>query len=527
MAPPLTSQGGVPHVGCLCLAHLVTSAHRLLANPQFQGSLLRASGNTGTRESPGGHEVPSGGQGVSRRPLRGSILGKVNVSAHVGATHAETSRHPLVDARRSRAWSQETLALLLRNRGFGTTRKTVTRWERGVIPDSATQQVLAELFLVSDDARLKTPWPNWLPSGHVTGAQQTWDHAGTIDTLAEVAERAIVDRREFLALIGPELLLPIYTWRLNPGPWLVYRAHGQKVSPALLTEVERLTSIRRHMDDERGGGALLEMLHADLRFVSDMLKHGSYNEQVGQRLYAAAAELCRLAGWAAFDSGRHAAAQQYYLAGMRAASAVGDHALTVNIVGFLGIQAYTVDRLRDSVQLMDVATAESCKTPAIVQAMTWARSARAYARLGEQNTAREQLDNSSRFLGRAIQGDTPPWAYWVDQTRLTAQIGRALFDLGDYRGAERDLTTAVAACEDRYPRDRATWQGRIAISQLRTGKLEEACASGRQTIDLVAGQIDSERALGYLRTFTAELRPFGNLPTVREFSEYARSRLER
>jgi len=70
------------------------------------------------------------------------------------------------------------------------------------------------------------------------------------------------------------------------------------------------------MDDERGGGALLSMLHADLRSVTEMMKHGSYEEEIGRRLYAAATELSRLTGWAAFDSGRHAAAQQYYFAGI-------------------------------------------------------------------------------------------------------------------------------------------------------------------------------------------------------------------
>ena len=35
-----------------------------------------------------------------------------------------------------------------------------------------------------------------------------------LEALAEVAERALVDRREFLAFIGPELLLPVYMWRL-------------------------------------------------------------------------------------------------------------------------------------------------------------------------------------------------------------------------------------------------------------------------------------------------------------------------
>jgi tetratricopeptide (TPR) repeat protein len=399
------------------------------------------------------------------------------------------------------------------------------RWERGVVPDLPTQRAIGELFGVAEDVRSRTPWPNWLPSSHAAGIGQPWDEAGTIEALAEVAERAIVDRREFLALIGPELLLPIYTWRVNPGPWLVYRAHGQQVSPALVNEVERLTSVRRRMDDEHGGGALLDMLHSDIRFVTDMLRHGRYRDQVGQRLYAAAAELCRLAGWAAFDSGRHAAAQQYYFAGMRAASAVGDHALAVNIVGFLGIQAYSTGRLADSVQLMEAATAESRKTPAIVQAMTWARAGRAYAKVGDNATARAALDASSKFLGKAVNGDTPAWAYWVDETRLRAQIGRALFDLGDYGPAERDLTSAVAACGDNYPRDRATWQGRIAIAQLRTGKLEEACESGRQTVDLLAGYVDSDRGLGFLRTFRDELTPFESASSAHGFLEYANSRL--
>jgi transcriptional regulator with XRE-family HTH domain len=458
-------------------------------------------------------------------PTEGLCSVAVSERALTSAILSESARHPLVEARRTRGWSQETLAGLLRKRGLGTTRKTVTRWERGVVPDAPAQRALAEIFKVSDTARSQTAWPNWLPSIQFAGLDQPWDEAGTLEALAEVAERVNVDRRQFLALIGPQLLLPIYTWRLNPGPLLVYQAHGQQVSPGLVDELERLISVRRHMDDEHGGGALVNMLHSDLRFVTEMLKHGKYKEQVGQRLYSAAAELARLAGWAAFDSGQHAAAQQYYFAGIRAASALGDHALAVNIVGFLGIQAYSTGRLADAVQLMDVAAAESKKTPAIIQAMTWARTGRAYAKVGDKSTARTALNRSSEFLGKAISGDTPPWAYWVDETRLTAQIGRALFDLGDYKGAERDLTSAIVACQDKYPRDRATWQGRIAISQLRTDKLEEACISAQQTVDLLAGQVDSERAVGFLRIFKDDLIPFADTSTVRGFIEYAESRL--
>ena len=441
------------------------------------------------------------------------------------SVHVEPARHPLVEARRARGWSQERLATLLQKRGLGTTRKTVTRWERGVVPDGVAQRALAAVFEVAEDARSRTPWPHWLPSIQAAGLGQPWDEVGTLETLAEVAERVNVDRREFLALIGPELLLPIYTWRVNPGPWLVYRAHGQQVSQGLVDEIDRLISVRRHMDDEHGGGTLLDMLHSDLRFVTEMLKHGRYRDDVGKRLYAALAELSRLAGWAAFDSGRHAAAQQYYFAGMRAASAIGDHALAVNIVGFLGIQAYSTGRLDDSVQLMDVATAESRKTPAIVQAMTWARAGRAYAKVGDTSKARNALEVATQFLGRSVDGDTPSWAYWVDETRLKAQIGRALFDLGDFGTAERDLSSAVIECGEKYPRDRATWQGRIAIAQLRTGKLDEACLSGRQTVDLLADHVDSDRGVGFLRMFKDELAPYSSASAANEFLTYTNARL--
>lgn len=175
---------------------------------------------------------------------------------------------------------------------------------------------------------------------------------------------------------------------------------------------------------------------------------------------------------------------------------------------------------------MEAAVAESRKTPAIVQGMTLARAGRAYAKVGNKAAARAALDASSKFLGKAISGDTPPWAYWVDETRLKAQIGRALFDLGDYGPAERHLTSAITACQGKYPRDRATWQGRIAIAQLRTGRLEEGCATAQQTVDLLADQVDSERGIGFLRIFKDDLNPYTGSPTARGFLEYSASRLD-
>src|SRR5215470_7488796 len=47
-------------------------------------------------------------------------------------SETEASRHPLVEARRLRRWSQEGLAALLQARGLGTSKTTVRRWQRCV-----------------------------------------------------------------------------------------------------------------------------------------------------------------------------------------------------------------------------------------------------------------------------------------------------------------------------------------------------------------------------------------------------------
>ena len=441
-------------------------------------------------------------------------------------SEVEGSRHPLVEARRKRGWSQEGLAALLQAQGLGTTRKTVTRWERGVVPDGAARAAICKLFGVSPEVADRLGWPHWLPTGRIAAVSDSWDHHGTISALREVAKDVLVDRRGFLALTGAELLLPVYAWRLNPGPWNAYSDSGRRqVSSALAEEVERLLPIRRKMDDEHGGGPLLDMLHSDLRFVTDLLANGTYQADVGRRLHSVAGEIARLAGWAAFDSGRHAAAQQYYLAALRAAAAIGDRALGVNVVGFMGIQAYSMGRTSDAVQLMDVAVAEANAAPAVIQAMAWARAGRAYAKVGNSVAARKALDDAFKQLARVADGDTPSWAYWVDQARLTAQVGRALFDLGDYLAATRELLTAVHASGDSYPRDRATWLGRIATAQLRTGHLEEGCASGRKAVDLLSGRVDSARGIGFLNAFRQELSTYDGAEAAQRFLTYSTYRL--
>ncbi|MEV5708291.1 hypothetical protein [Actinoallomurus sp. NPDC052274] len=408
---------------------------------------------------------------------------------------------------------------------MGTTRKTVMRWERGVTPDQAAQAAMGELFEVDPEMRVRTEWPNWLPVDPLGNVSAPWNLAGTIEALVETAEHAIMDRRHFVLLMGAELLLPVYNWRINPGPFVALQARGRHVSEALVSEIEKLVMIRGEMS-QHGGGGMLNMLHSDLRYVTILLKNGTYSESIGRRLFGAAADLGMHAGWAAAEYERESAAQQYLFAALRAAAAAGDHARGVRIVGRLGMRACETDRLRDATQLMDAATAEAeRKTPDVVQAIAWTYAGRAYAKAGDGATARRALAGASTRLGRATSGDAPAWSRWFDESWVAAETGRALCDLGDHKNGQKEIIAAIRSWAGAYPRDRIACLSVLAVSHLRTGDVDAACDSGTQVVDLLADQINSDRAQKLLRDFQKELAPFKDSASARDFTDYARSRL--
>jgi len=56
--------------------------------------------------------------------------------------------------------------------------------------------------------------------------------------------------------------------------------------------------------------------------------------------------------------------------------------------------------------------------------------------------------------------------------------------------------------------------------------LDEACLSGRQTVDLLADHVDSDRGIGFLRIFKDELASFATASIAHEFLAYASARLD-
>src|SRR5205085_2660283 len=97
-------------------------------------------------------------------------------------------------------------------------------------------------------------------------------------------------------------------------------------SPEMVGVFERRIPGLRSMDFAMGGESVRVLVDAELRLVTDILKRKTYTDATGRRLFKVAAELGKIAGWASFDAGYHAAAERYWVAGLRASHASRDRA---------------------------------------------------------------------------------------------------------------------------------------------------------------------------------------------------------
>lgn len=236
------------------------------------------------------------------------------------------------------------------------------------------------------------------------GLGQLWTGRGAVAALAEVVNADAMDRRHFLALTGVTLTSAAHQWLLDPVR-VATSLQGKRVDHALVDGLESLAETRRRMDDAIGGGTLLPSVREDLRLVTAMLDKAAYTDEVGCRLYAVAAELGRLAGWLAYDSDRHATAQRYWLAALRAAHSSGDRATGANILGLMSSQAASAGSPRDAVVLAESALHVDRQLTPAVAALLHNRLAFGAARAGDAATSRRAQDRAGELLARSVPAD--------------------------------------------------------------------------------------------------------------------------
>ncbi|MEU4995165.1 regulator [Streptomyces sp. NPDC021622] len=426
---------------------------------------------------------------------------------------------------------------------------SVTRWLRGQQPRGTTPALIAEVFtrrlgrrLSAQDLGLDACAPVYAGLEFAATPEEAIDIVGGLwrkDSGSHAELRKI-------AFTPAGLVVPSRDWligraddrvgRGDHGPGVRVPSQGRPAIPRQRKEPERgvgakvssgdIAALRsvgelfRALDHAYGGGHARQALVRYLEHEAEPMLRGSYGEQAGRRLFAAAADLTRLAGWTSYDIAAHGLAQRYYVQALRLSQAAGDRAYGSYVLVTMSRQAVYLGHGREAVQLARVAQqGVGSAAPPVVQALLHSVEARGHGVLGEVRACTASMVRAERALETARPGDEVPyWARFFDEAQLADEFGHCHRDLQQYRAAAQHAERSLQLRGAGYARSRLFCRVVLASARLALGELEQACQLGAEAAQ-AAGEMRSVRAVEYVRDFERRLEPYRDAAPVRGYRD--------
>ncbi|MEU4271224.1 regulator [Streptomyces sp. NPDC026092] len=438
---------------------------------------------------------------------------------------------------------------------------SVTRWLRGQQPRGTTPALIAEVFtrrlgrrLSAQDLGLDACAPVYAGLEFAASPEEAVDivsglwrkDSGSHAELRKIAftpAGLVVPSRDWLIGRADDRVArgepPAPNGRLGPDGRLAQdprvppqgrlsvprqrgtdRGPGQRVSSGDISALRSVGELFRTLDHAYGGGHARQALVRYLEHEAEPMLRGTYGESVGRRLFAAAADLTRLAGWTSYDIAAHGLAQRYFVQALRLAQAAGDRAYGSYVLIAMSRQAVYLGHGREAVQLARVAQqGVGSAAPPVVQALLHSVEARGHSVLGEARACGAALARAERALEAARPGDDVPyWARPFDEAQLADEFGHCHRDLQQYRAAAQHAERSLQLRAPGFARSRLFCRVVLASARLGLGELDQACALGAEAAQQ-ASEMRSARALEYVRDFERRLEPYRDAAAVRTYRD--------
>ncbi|MDR3082646.1 MAG: regulator, partial [Streptomyces sp.] len=298
------------------------------------------------------------------------------------------------------------------------------------------------------------------------------------------------------------------------------RGPGQKVTGGDIAALRSVGELFRALDHAYGGGHARQALVRYLEHEAEPMLRGTYGEQTGRRLFAAAADLTRLAGWTSYDIAAHGLAQRYFVQALRLAQAAGDRMYGAYVLVTMSRQAVYLSHGREAVQLARVAQqGTGTSAPPVVQALLHAVEARGHGVLGEVRSCTTSLVRAERALESARPGDDVPyWARFFDEAQLAEEVAHCHRDLQQYRAAAQHAVRSLQLRAPGFARSRLFCRVVLASARLGLGELDQACRLAAEAAGQ-ASEMRSTRAVEYVRDFERRLEPYKDAAPVRGYRD--------
>ncbi|MCX4453631.1 regulator [Streptomyces sp. NBC_01340] len=425
---------------------------------------------------------------------------------------------------------------------------SVTRWLRGQQPRGTTPALIAEVFtrrlgrrLTAQDLGLDACAPVY------AGLEFAATPEEAVDIVSGLWRKDSGSHAELrkIAFTPAGLVVPSRDWligraddRVSRGDQAAARVPaqgrpavprqrgqtergpGQKVTGGDIAALRSVGELFRALDHAYGGGHARQALVRYLEHEAEPMLRGVYGEQTGRRLFAAAADLTRLAGWTSYDIAAHGLAQRYFVQALRLSQAAGDRAYGSYVLVTMSRQAVYLGHGREAVQLARVAQqGVGSSVPPVVQALLHSVEARGHGVLGEVRACTASLVRAERALESVRPGDeAPPWARFFDEAQLADEFGHCHRDLQQYRAAAQHAERSLQLRAPGFARSRLFCRVVLASARLGLGELDQACQLGAEAAGQAA-EMRSVRAVEYVRDFERRLEPYRDAAPVRGYRD--------
>ncbi|WP_280312413.1 helix-turn-helix domain-containing protein [Nocardia abscessus] len=267
-----------------------------------------------------------------------------------------------------------------------------------------------------------------------------------------------------------------------------------------------------------GGDRLCRLAANQVRYVEQLLDHGSYTEAVGRALTSAAAEMMTAAGWVHYDAGRLDDARRYYADAANAANAANDGIAAAHALG--NASCLMVSRFEETsgnpaaVQYAQAASRVSLREGGPkVRALMAIREAEAHGARGDKPAMTAAISRAHRAY-ESTRGHDPEWVFLPD-AELNFITGKAQMWVGEHTAATMHMQAAIDG-SSAWPRERAAWQLNLAQNLIKAGDVHQACSLLAGNFDTIAG-LASTRLHQRIDAIATAVRAHSAVPEVREF----------
>jgi tetratricopeptide (TPR) repeat protein len=149
--------------------------------------------------------------------------------------------------------------------------------------------------------------------------------------------------------------------------------------------------------------------------------------------------------------------------------------------------------------------------------------AHGHAASNDARACARALSDAETAFGRAVRDDDPAWLRYFDEAYLAARMAHCFRALGEPAHAERYARRSLRM-DGRFVRGRAFNLSLLATALADQDDIEQACAVGRQALDLTTG-LRSARSVRYIKDLQRSLRRRADSAAVQQFTAQAAERL--